>query len=94
MLVINGAIHPKFLKDSDSKKRRNGVGVTKDGKVIFVLADSPVNFYGLAAFFRDELKTPNALFLDGTISRIYAPSLGRNDAGVPMGPIVGVVKGK
>ncbi|MGI9464951.1 MAG: phosphodiester glycosidase family protein, partial [Aestuariivirgaceae bacterium] len=27
MLVINGKLHPKFLKDSTSRKRRNGVGV-------------------------------------------------------------------
>ncbi len=92
MLVIENAIHPRFLSDSDSLKRRNGVGVTKDGDVIFVLADSPVRLYDFATFFRDELMTPNALYLDGTISRLFAPSLGRNDPGAAMGPIVGVVE--
>jgi len=91
MLVIGGEIHPRFLPDSDSLKRRNGVGVTQSGEVIFVLADSPVRFYDFATFFRDELETPNALFLDGTISRLYAPGIGRNDPGLAMGPIVGVV---
>lgn len=91
MLVIDGEIHPRFLPDSDSLKRRNGVGVTEPGDVFFVLADSPVRFYDFATFFRDELKTPNALYLDGTISRLYAPDLGRNDPGLAMGPIVGVV---
>lgn len=91
MLVIGGEIHPKFLKDSTSLKRRNGVGINNEGEVIFVIADSPVRFYDFAVFFRDELKTPNALFLDGTISRLYAPELGRNDPGAAMGPIVGVV---
>lgn len=91
MLVIDGKIHPRFLPDSDSLKRRNGVGVTEEGKVIFVLADSPVRFYDFALFFRDVLKTPNALYLDGTISRVYAPELGRNDPGAAMGPIVGAV---
>ncbi len=91
MLVANGAIHPKFLPESDSLKRRNGVGVTDSGEVVFVLADTPVRFYDFAVFFRDELKTPNALYLDGTISRIFAPELERNDPGVAMGPIVGVV---
>ncbi len=94
MLVIEGALHPKLLKNSDSRKRRNGVGVTSGGEVVFVLADDPVNFHTFARFFRDGLKTPNALFLDGTISRIFAPELGRNDPGVPMGPIVGVVSDK
>ena len=91
MLVINGEIHPRFLPDSDSLKRRNGVGVTQEGEVIFVLADSPVRFYDFAIFFRDVLKTPNALYLDGSISRLYAPELNRNDPGVAMGPMVGVV---
>ncbi len=91
MLVINNQIHPRFLKDSDSLKRRNGVGVTRDGEAIFVLADTLVRFYDFARFFRDELRTPNALYLDGTISRLYAPELDRNDPGAAMGPIVGVV---
>jgi len=91
MLVIDGSLHPRFIPDSDSKKRRNGVGVDDAGDVFFVLADSPVRFYDFARFFRDELKTTNALYLDGVISRIYAPDLGRNDPGLAMGPIVGVV---
>ncbi len=92
MLVIDGDIHPRFLPASDSRKRRNGVGVTEDGEAVyFVLADTPINFYNFATYFRDVLKTPNALYLDGTISRLYAPELGRNDPGAAMGPIVGVV---
>ncbi|MEM8770504.1 MAG: phosphodiester glycosidase family protein [Pseudomonadota bacterium] len=91
MLVIDDRIHPRFLPQSDSLKRRNGVGVTKTGEVFFVITDNPVRFYDFAVFFRDELKTPNALYLDGTISRLYAPELGRNDPGAAMGPIVGVV---
>ncbi len=93
MLVIDGEIHRRFLPDSDSLKRRNGVGVTEDGETIFVLSDSPVRFYDFATFFRERLKTPNALYLDGTISRIYAPEIDRNDPGVAMGPIVGAVAG-
>ena len=93
MLVIDDEIHPRFLPHSASLKRRNGVGVSAQGDVYFVLADSPVRFYDFATFFRDALKTPNALYLDGTISRLYAPELGRNDPGLAMGPIVGVVRG-
>ncbi len=91
MLVIDGEIHPRFLPDSQSLKRRNGVGVTEGGEVIFALADSPVRFYDFASYFRDVLKTPNALYLDGTISRLYAPELDRNDPGAAMGPVIGVV---
>ena len=91
MLVINGDMHPKFLADATSRKRRNGVGVREDGVVVFALSDAPVTFYEFATYFRDALKTPNALYLDGTISRLYAPELTRNDPGLAMGPIVGVV---
>ncbi|MCA8888798.1 MAG: phosphodiester glycosidase family protein [Parvularculaceae bacterium] len=91
MLVIDGEVHPRFLPESDSFKRRNGVGVRADGAVVFAISDEPVRFYDFARLFRDELETPNALYLDGTISRLYAPELSRNDPGLAMGPIVGVV---
>ncbi len=91
MLVIDGAIHPKFLIDATSRKRRNGVGVTREGAVVFALADTPVTFHEFATAFRDDMKARNALYLDGTISRLFAPELGRKDGGLDMGPIVGVV---
>lgn len=92
MLVIDGALHPKFLADATSRKRRNGVGVRKDGTAVFVLTDTAVTFHEFAAYFRDQLNCPNALYLDGTISRVFSADLGRNDPGLRMGPIVGVVK--
>lgn len=91
MLVIDGEIHPRFLPDSESLKRRNGVGIVSFGNVYFVMSDSPVRFHDFAVFFKEELGSRNALYLDGTISRIYAPELERNDPGAAMGPIVGVV---
>jgi len=90
MLVIDGALHPRFREKSDSRKRRNGVGV-KDDKVYFVISEGPVNFHHFGRLFRDHLKTPNALYLDGVISRLYDAGTGRNDPGLRMGPIVGVV---
>lgn len=91
MLVIDGAIHPKFLVDATSRKRRNGVGVRADGTVVFAISDTPVTFHEFAVYFRDMLNTPNALYLDGTISRLYAPDIGRDEPGLAMGPIVAVV---
>ncbi|WP_223631891.1 phosphodiester glycosidase family protein [Rhodobacter sp. TJ_12] len=92
MLVIDGALHPRFLPDSDSTYIRNGVGVSGDGLTAwFVIADKPVNFHRFARFFRDELGAPNALYLDGSISRLFVPAQGRADFGLPMGPIVGLV---
>lgn len=92
MLVIGGALHPRFLVGSDSLHIRNGVGVTEDGQTArFAISASPVNFHTFGRFFRDVLETPDALYLDGSISRIYAPELGRNQGGRPMGPIVGLL---
>ena len=92
MLVIGGKLHPKFGPNSTSRYVRNGVGVTRDGRTaVFAMSRSRVNFHSFARFFRDRLKTPNALYLDGNVSRIYAPSIGRKDRGGRFGPIVGVV---
>lgn len=91
MLVIDGALHPRFLPTSDSVNYRNGVGVAEDGRALFVISNDQVNFHAFARYFRDVLAVKNALFLDGSISRLYAPELDRDDLGFPMGPIVGVV---
>lgn len=79
--------------DGTSVRRRNGVGVSADGhRVVFVISDAAVNFHTFARLFRDELDVPNALYLDGAVSKVYAPSLERNESGLDMGPIVGVVR--
>lgn len=92
MLVIDGDFHPRFLRDSDSRLIRNGVGVSADGqRAVFAIADTPVNFFEFARFFRDGLNLPQALYLDGSISRLHAPALRRSDWGTLLGPIVGKV---
>lgn len=91
MLVIDGVIHPKFLAESDSLKIRNGVGVDRNQKVVFVMSNQPVRFYDMAVFFRDSLDTPNALFLDGTISSLAEPAQERIDHAHPLGPIIAVI---
>ena len=92
MLVINGALHPRFLIDATSHYIRNGVGVTADGKrAIFAISDTRVTFHEFASLFRDYLKTPNALYFDGKVSRLFAPDLNRHDTGFPLGVIVGSV---
>ena len=92
MLVTGGELHPRFLVDSDSRYIRNGVGVSADGQTAyFAISLDPVTFHEFGSLFRDALKTPEALFFDGSISRLHAPELGRDDIGFPLGPIVGMV---
>lgn len=92
MLVIDGELHPKFSPNSTSRNIRNGVGSSADGsRAVFAISNSPVTFFEFARLFRDHLGMANALFLDGKVSRLHAPELGRSDSGLMMGPIVGVV---
>lgn len=93
MLVIDGALHPRFLPDSSSRYIRNGVGTSADGRrAVFAISHNPVTFHEFGRLFRDTLDVPDALYFDGNISRLHAPALGRSDAGFRMGPIVGTVE--
>ena len=92
MLVIGGAIHPKFRADSDSLKIRNGVGLCDKGQVRFAISDAPVTFSAFALFFRDRLGCADALYLDGSISALHAPEINRSDLWRPeMGPMIALV---
>lgn len=93
MLVVDGKIMSQFLKDSDSKKIRNGVGI-KDGQLYFVVSQQRVNFYEFAQFFKEGLQVEQALYLDGSISSIYAPTINRYDRAFKLGPMVGYIEQK
>jgi uncharacterized protein YigE (DUF2233 family) len=88
MLVIDGKLHPKFDHDGASRHIRNGVGVTDAGDALFVISDAPVSFGKLARLYRDQLKCDDALYFDGAVSSLWAPSLDRLDAGRNLGPMV------
>ena len=93
MLVIDGALHPRFLAESTSRYIRNGVGTTADGKrAVLAISNDVVTFHEFGRFYRDQLALPNALYFDGNISRLRAPNLRRSGAGfTTLGPIIGVV---
>ncbi|RJL03994.1 hypothetical protein D3P06_09905 [Paracoccus aestuarii] len=92
MLVIEGELHPRFLVDSTSRYIRNGVGVSADGQTAwFAISNRPVTFHEFGRFFRDGLGARDALYFDGSVSRLYAPSVNRADFGRSMGPIIGLV---
>lgn len=92
MLVHNGEITTSAVMSPNStwRKIRNGVCAPSADAVVFVISESPVTFYEFASFFRNALHCQEALYLDGTISSLYAPSLNREDRGSDMGPILGV----
>ncbi len=88
MLVIGGELHPAFDPDGASLKIRNGVGVDEAGRAHFLISEAPISFGKFARYFRDVAKTPNALFLDGSVSSLWDPAHERMDSRVPLGPLV------
>lgn len=74
-LVLDGEIHPAFRPASSSLKIRNAVGVLDPHTVVLVKSREPVRFHDLATLFVDELRVRDALYLDGTISSLWAEAL-------------------
>ncbi len=77
LLVSGGTIHPAFTPGSQNCRLRSGIGARPDGTVFLVISNGAVNFYDFATFFKEALNCPDALYLDGAISELYAPALGR-----------------
>lgn len=88
MLVIDGALHPRFAPDGESRFIRNGVGVRDAHTAYFVISRSVVSFGKFARFFRDALHCRDALFLDGAVSSLWAPDRNRSDHLHELGPMV------
>ena len=88
MLVIDGKLHPAFKPNGDSIYIRNAVGIAPGGKPLFVISTDPVSFGRMARFFRDRLKTRNALYFDGSVSSLWDPANGRMDLVTDLGPII------
>jgi uncharacterized protein YigE (DUF2233 family) len=91
MLLIDGEMHPRFAEDGASRFVRNGVGLRDANTAYFVISSGMVSFGRFARFFRDELHCRDALFLDGTVSSLWAPSIGRSDDNHELGPMVVVL---
>ncbi len=50
MLIENGKINWRLKPSASSRKLRNGVGITGDGKVVFMLSARETNFYDFACY--------------------------------------------
>lgn len=72
MLIVDGKYNTHFLPKSESLRIRSGVCASDSGrKVTFVVTEDRVNFYEFASYFKDKLQCKNALYLDGTLARMY-----------------------
>lgn len=92
MLIIDGKINPKFKEGSTNQYTRSGVGIINSAKAVFIISDTPVNFYDFALLFKEKYGCKNALYLDGAISKMYAPNLQANDLSGDFGVMIGVVE--
>jgi uncharacterized protein YigE (DUF2233 family) len=90
MLITDGNINTNFVKGSANTNIRNGVGINKEGNVVFAIYNEKVNFYDFALLFKESLQCDNALYLDGAISQMYLPALKRNDTGGDYGVIIAI----
>lgn len=74
LLLDRGKTHHAFRIGSKNRLHRNGVGVLRDGSVLFAITafdrENSVNFYQFTEFFREQ-GCASALFLDGDISMMF-----------------------
>jgi uncharacterized protein YigE (DUF2233 family) len=89
LLLVKGQPNPAFTPGSANVVVRNGVGILPGGRVVFAISREPVNFYDFAAYFR-RLGCREALYLDGFVSRMYAPAQGWRQMDGDFGVIIGV----
>jgi uncharacterized protein YigE (DUF2233 family) len=91
LLVQAGAFNPQITPNGTSLTVRNGVGV-HGNEALFVISDEPVSFGRFARLLRDGLGCPDALFLDGAVSSLWAPNLARQDGRDGLGTFVVVLR--
>lgn len=84
MLVVDGEINRAFDAQSDSLKWRSGVCAPTPSRVVFAVSEVPVSFHAFARLFHDTLGCRDALYLDGTLSRLWTRSEGYAGAAAMM----------
>jgi uncharacterized protein YigE (DUF2233 family) len=90
LLVRARTFNAHVSANGPSLNTRNAVGV-RGTEALFVISDEPVSFGRLARFLRDGLGCPDALYLDGGVSGLWAPGLGRLDPTAGLGTFVVVL---
>lgn len=92
MLLHRGQVPATAAFRSTSRHLRNGVCVPEGSSVAFVISEDEVTFREFAEYFSSVLKCTEALYLDGSISSLYAPQMKRADARSDFGPMFGVAE--
>jgi len=90
MLIVNGKVNAIFQKNSKNLNIRNGVGILKNGEVVFAMSKKEISFYDFAELFKN-MGCNNALYLDGFVSRAYLPKEKWIQKDGDFGVMIGVV---
>ncbi len=91
LLLYNDTINPLLTKGSQNIHIRNGVGIKKNGELLFAMSKEKINFYDFATFFKEN-NCETALYLDGFVSRTYLPAKNWEQLDGQLGVLIGVVK--
>ena len=94
LLLRAGREHAEFNPNSANRRVRSAVGVNAAGDAVFVLSEGRVTFHELASCYRDRLQCPDALYLDGEISKFYAPRYSWNDGAGEFAAVIAIVEPK
>ncbi|ADO71059.1 phosphodiester glycosidase family protein [Stigmatella aurantiaca] len=90
-LLLHGQMHPAFREGSRNlSPRRSGVGIVTPTRVVFAMTQQAVNLHEFASFFRDQFGCQDALYLDGVVSRMYLPALGRDELDGDFGAMIAI----
>ena len=90
MLVIDGALHPRFEPNGKSRNIRNGVGVRDPHTVVLAIARSEVSFGSFARLFRDGLGCATRSISTASSRRFRTAKAIISAASHPVGPIIAV----
>ena len=91
MLVMDGHIHPAFKPGSANLQIRNGVGILPNNQILLAMSRNKISFYDFAEYFRNA-GCRQALYLDGFVSRTFAPASGWTQTDGNFGVIIGITQ--
>lgn len=84
MLLINGKVNPSILSFKGKCKKRNGLGITNDGKILMFISNKLTTFAEFAQIFKDH-NCVSAAFIDAGISGYWTPN---KESGQTFGVII------
>lgn len=99
MLIADNFKNKKFRQGSKNFYIRNGIGIINNRKIVFIIADTPVNFYEFSSVFENVFGCKTALYLDGAISEMFIDEKlsgfkNLRESGRTFGPVISITRQK